>query len=211
MHNSTLFFRDGDPFWTLRDQVIPELSKRRNRILQIWSAGCSTGQEAYSLAMMTESHPALRDWKVTIHASDLEEPVLRQAEVGSYTASEVRWIPEPLLNRYFVRRGANFTAGPDVRRGVKFSMFDLSGQWPDSPQMDVIFARNVLIYVKNQEKVIQRIREKLAPDGYLFVGLGPLASPQLEDFWEGFSPRFSPKSCCFVRDDFPGSSEGRNS
>lgn len=176
--NETAFFRDKHPFDTIQESLLPEILSRResSRSLRFWSGACSTGQEAYSLAMIVRQHvPRLGDWDVRIVASDLSESVLDKARSGCYTQLEVnRGLPAPLLVRYFEQNGLEWNVVDELREMIVFQRINLIKSWPQLPKMDLILLRNVLIYMKPPEKktVLARIRSLLDPDGYLILGCG---------------------------------------
>jgi len=172
----TSFFRDVHPFRTLKDVLIPELiAKRRStQNLFIWSAACSSGQEAYSIAMLLREHfPELAGWYVRILASDLSSKMVERAGYGSYSQLEInRGVPSNLLAKYFFREGVNWRVQEEVRRMVEFREINLTQALPPFPNVDIIFLRNVLIYFDEQTRleILERLARRLKPDGYLFVG-----------------------------------------
>ncbi len=184
--NETSFFRDVHPFEALRDEVLPAaVAASGGRRLRLWSAAASTGQEAYSLAMLVQGHfPQVAD--VTILATDLSRDVLARAAAGRFTQMEVnRGLPAALLVRHFQRVGAEYVVNEPLRRRVEFRQLNLSRPWPSLPQMDVVLLRNVLIYfdapVKRQ--VLSQVSRVLAPGGVLFLG-GAETTYGLDDGWE---------------------------
>jgi chemotaxis protein methyltransferase CheR len=174
--NETSFFRDTHPFELLREEVLPALARTRaiQRTLNIWSAAASTGQEAYSIAMTLREHCAqLATWDVSILGTDLSREVLDKAREGRYAQIEVnRGLPVSLLVKYFDRAGPAWRVKPDLQRGVEFRQLNLMLPFPVLPRMDVVFLRNVLIYFDADTKrdVLTRVRNTMAPDGYLFLG-----------------------------------------
>ena len=175
-NNETWFFRDLHPFEALKQQLLPELIARRSivRRLNIWSAASSSGQEAYSLAMMLEDNfPELRGWTVRIHGTDISTAILNRARSGRYSQMEVnRGLPAAMLTRHFRREGLDWVIKENIRSRVTFESMNLSLPWPAMPPMDVIMLRNVLIYfeVPVKKQILARIRTILQPDGYLFLG-----------------------------------------
>jgi chemotaxis protein methyltransferase CheR len=174
--NETSFFRDVHPFESLREDVLPDLLEKRaaTRTLRIWSAAASTGQEAYTIAMTLREHfPQLHAWNVSILGTDLSGEVIERANEGRYAQIEVnRGLPAPMLVKYFERVGPAWRVTAELRRLVEFRQMNLTTAWPVLPRMDVVFLRNVLIYFDTPTKqaVLQRVRQVLAPDGYLFLG-----------------------------------------
>jgi chemotaxis protein methyltransferase CheR len=174
--NETSFFRDIHPFETLRTRVLPELLARgRGRTpLQIWSAAASTGQEAYSIAMvLREDFPELVAADTRILATDINTAVLERVREGLYSQLEVsRGLPAPQMLRHFDKVGMEWRARPDLRRMIDSQQMNLATTWPAIPTMDVVFMRNVLIYFDTDVKkaILGRIRKVLARGGYLFLG-----------------------------------------
>lgn len=172
----TSFFRDVHPFESLREVVLPELISRRRslRTLRIWSAACSSGQEPYSIAiLLRESFPELEAWDVRILASDVSRAMIERARAGRYTQLEInRGLPTALLLRYFERDGLFWRAVEPIRRMVELREINLTRPLPPLPAMDLIFLRNVLIYFgpEARRRILERVLERLAPDGYLLVG-----------------------------------------
>jgi len=176
MTHETSFFRDRAPFETLR-QILPELLERRSvsRHLTIWSAAASTGQEAYSLAMLLEEHfrPRLAGWRVRILATDISDVVLEQARTGSYGALEMaRGLPDDYRQKYFVPLLGRWSISQDCRKLVEFRQFNLAAPWQGIPACDIVFLRNVLIYfdIPTRARIIEQVRGVLRPDGCLFIG-----------------------------------------
>ena len=174
--NETSFYRDIHPFEALRQTIIPQIIKNRSaqKSLNIWSAACSTGQEAYSIAMLLrENFPELNNWTVRIVGTDLSEEVLQKARAGRFSQIEMnRGLPATLLTKYFVRDGLNWELTPQIRSLVTFSKLNLIERWPPLPPYDVVFLRNVLIYFSPATKrmILEKIRASMAPQAVLFLG-----------------------------------------
>jgi chemotaxis protein methyltransferase CheR len=176
--NETSFFRDINPFDALRSEVLPELIQRRQqeRTLNIWSNGCSSGQEIYSIAMLIREHfqPQLANWRVRLIATDLSSSMLKRAQLGDFNHTEVnRGLPLQLLLKYFEKRGMCWQIKEEIRRSVEFKEINLIERWPATlPTMDIVFLRNVLIYFDptTKEQVLKRTRQQMRPDSYLFLG-----------------------------------------
>jgi len=174
--NETSFYRDIHPFEGLRTTILPDLLQKKtaSRTLTIWSAACSTGQEAYSIAMLLqESFPELSSWKVQIHGTDLSDDVLEKARVARFSQIEMnRGLPAALLTKYFRREGVHWELVPQIRNMVSFSKLNLIERWPVLPVMDVVFLRNVLIYFSPETKksILEKIRAAMSPHGVLFLG-----------------------------------------
>jgi chemotaxis protein methyltransferase CheR len=174
--SETMFFRDVRPFELLRTIVLPELAKKSaaERGINLWCAACSTGQEPYSVAMLIREHfPALLGWSLRIIASDISRDVLARARQGSYSQLEVnRGLRAPLLLKYFTKKDDRWQLKEEVRRMVEFMEINLVEPWPAMPLMDIIFMRNVLIYVgvDTKKAVLTKVRRALTPDGVLLLG-----------------------------------------
>ncbi|MBI4396258.1 MAG: protein-glutamate O-methyltransferase CheR [Elusimicrobia bacterium] len=174
--NETLFFRDIYPYEAMRTTVIPDLIKKRatEHRLTIWSAGCSSGQEPYSIAMLLREYFShLNGWSIKIIASDLSKEILARAQDGRYSQFEVnRGLPAPLLVKYFHQNGVEWQIKDEIRRMVEFSDVNLADGWPLFLSVDVLFMRNVLIYfsIDTRKEILARVRKTLRPDGFLFLG-----------------------------------------
>jgi chemotaxis protein methyltransferase CheR len=174
-NNETWFFRDFHPFEALREQIVPALMKSRAdiRTLRFWSAAASSGQEAYSIAMLLKEHFAVPNWNFAILATDISSSVLARAAQGRYSRMEVnRGLPASLLTKYFVSAGLDWQLLPSIREAVEFRACNLAEPWVNIPKMDVVFLRNVLIYfeVESRKRILSRLRAVLQPDGVLFLG-----------------------------------------
>ncbi len=187
--NETSFFRDHHPFEALQHRLLPELIAARGseRRLRFWSNACSSGQEAYSLAMLLAEHfPGLRGWDVSILATDLSRDMVRRTQQGSYGQLEMnRGLPAPLLVKYFDRQGTRWQVRPDLRRWVQARELNLMEPWPALPRFDVIFLRNVLIYfdLDTKRTILRRARQALRADGYLLLGSAE-TTVMVDDAWE---------------------------
>ena len=173
----TSFFRDFYPFEVLRDQVIPELVRKRRdttRMLNIWSGACSSGQEPLSVAMvLRQTIPDIEDWTVQLLASDLSGAMVERARQGVFKQLEVnRGLPARLLVQYFDQRGSSWWAKDEVKRMVTYFQQNLDREWTRIPQVDLLFLRNVLIYfdVETRRRILRKVRRHLRPDGYLIMG-----------------------------------------
>jgi chemotaxis protein methyltransferase CheR len=178
--NLTAFFREPTHFEFLRQELIPRLGHRRGaagRRLWVWSAGCSTGEEPYSLALcLLDALPNPTSWDLKILATDISTRALESARRGVYKADRLSGVPRPVLTRYF-QRGLNEWAGyfrvkPEVRRLIEFRHSNLLQGPPQAGPFEVIFCRNVMIYFdsETQERVIGIFQDQLRPEGCLFIG-----------------------------------------
>lgn len=174
--NETFWFRDQAQFTLLQTRLLPELSRRRRfRTLRIWSAGCSTGQEPYSIAMC--AHEALRSGNLPrahlrIVGTDLSQSVLETAQTGSFSDLDLsRGLTESMKQRYFLADENGWKVKPEIAQLVKFQPFNLLKPFTVLGMFDLIFCRNVLIYFSPEIKrdILQRMAETLEPGGCLFL------------------------------------------
>ncbi len=174
--NETLFFRDGRPFDHLRDVTLPMLhgSRPRGIPLRIWSAAASTGQEAYSLAMLiSEMGAALAGRSIEIVGTDIAREPLARGEQGLYSQFEVqRGLPARLLVKYFKKEDTGWRINRQLRDMVRFREWNLLSDLSGLGRFDVIFCRNVLIYFDQPTKArtLDAISRQLAPDGVVYLG-----------------------------------------
>jgi chemotaxis protein methyltransferase CheR len=175
--NKTEFFREPHHFDWLRRVIIPEVKSRAQasgvRKVRIWSAGCSTGQEPYSIAMVLAEELGLSGWDVRILASDIDTNVLKEADEGAYDDDAIVGIPEALQHKYLERDGSKLRIAAPVRQLVTFRRVNLiEPTWSIRARFDVIFCRNVTIYFdqETQERLYERFVKQLEPHGYLVSG-----------------------------------------
>lgn len=173
--NETLFFRDIHPFELLKEKILPELINKRGkkRVLSIWCAAASSGQEPYTIAMLLkELGYALNGWTIEFIASDISEKILAKAREGVYSQLEVnRGLPMPYLLKYFDKEGAGWRIKQELRDMVHYRKINIINSWPIS-NVDIVFMRNVLIYfdLETKKEIFNRLTTTLARDGYLFLG-----------------------------------------
>ena len=186
--NKTSFFREAEHFHFLGTTVLPALEARwrsGRAAARIWSAGCSSGEEPYTIAMvLREQLGAEHAAAARVLATDISTRVLDRARAATYTTETLADVPRDLAGRHF-RRAATAGAGPQgppgerphevvaaTRALVRFARLNLMGDWPMRGPFDVIFCRNVMIYFDRptQERLVQRFASLLAPGGYLLVG-----------------------------------------
>jgi chemotaxis protein methyltransferase CheR len=174
--NESFFFRDVKPFEAFRTAMLPKLREARAevRTLRIWSAACSHGQEAYSLAMtLDEQRAQLEGWRIEIVATDIAEQVMARAREGLYSQFEVqRGLPIRMLTKHFAKEGDNWRLSPAIRGMVTFRSFNLLDDPKPLGRFDVVFCRNVLIYFDppTKARVLSGVARQLAPDGFLVLG-----------------------------------------
>ncbi|MCW2953315.1 MAG: methyltransferase, CheR-type with sensor, partial [Conexibacter sp.] len=173
--NVTGFFRDADAWEYLAQEIVPKLLVLRptDAPLRIWSAGCSSGEEAYTVAIVLAEALGRQQFldRVKIYATDVDEEALATARHGSYSADQVAVLPQPLLERYFDRAGTRFRFNADLRRTVIFGRNDLVQDAPIS-RIDLLLCRNTLMYfnAETQARILGRFNFSLDPNGYLFLG-----------------------------------------
>ena len=181
--NETHFFREPRHFELLQKVIFPEWAKdaeccRRPRRIRVWSAGCSTGQEPYSLAITLLAHfPPEHGWEIQIIATDISTKALEIAQRGIWPLGSAREIPEAYLKQFMLKGiredAGKMKANPEIRALVRFFRLNLNdASYPFQGKFDLIFCRNVLIYFdrESRSRIISHMREYLSPQGYLFVG-----------------------------------------
>lgn len=202
--NETSFFRDSKPFDLLRTELLPHMinARRQARTLRFWSAACSSGQEAYSMAMlMREYFPILVGWDIRIEATDICAEIVERAKAGRFHRIEInRGLPARFIIKYFNKVGEDWEIKPEVSKLCTFREANLCGaQFPfarATDRFDVIFLRNVMLYLSadTRKALLARIHRVLEPDGLLFLG----ASEQPADpsLW---SPVLAGGTCYFKK------------
>ena len=174
--NESFFFRDDKPFQHFRAQALARLVAARpaGSTLRIWSAAASSGQEAYSLAMiLNEARIVLGDRRVEIIGTDIAREQLSRARDGLYTQFEVqRGLPVQLLMKYFRKEDSNWRLSDPIRTMVQFREWNLLGDLRPLGRFDIVFCRNVLIYFDQATKarVLDAIAAQMPPDGLLYLG-----------------------------------------
>ncbi len=175
--NETSFFRDSRPFELLRTELLPALieARRPRRSLRFWSAACSTGQEAYSLAMLLREHfSMLAGWNMRIEGTDISHEVVGRAQHGMYHRIEInRGLPARHVVRYFDHVGEDWMVRPEIRQLCNFRQANLCHPpLPFQDRFDVIFLRNVMLYFSQETRrvLLSGVHRLLAPDGILFLG-----------------------------------------
>jgi len=178
----TSFFRTNSHFTAIKRVVIPDLLSRKKKDrhrLRVWSAGCATGEEAYSLAMTFHQEIGdLHEWDFQVLGTDINSQAVRRAREGSYKEKDIRRVPKTLQDRYFTRVGSEHIVDDKLKNLVLFRTLNLN-EWAASagfegvePGLDLVFCENVIIYFARPmiEQVIQRFHNILSPGGYLFLG-----------------------------------------
>lgn len=198
--NETAFFRDRKMFDALRETIVPRLieANSADRMLRIWSAASSTGQEAYSLTMLLCEHfPNLVDWDVKIIGTDNSQQVIEYARHGRYLRLEVnRGLPARKLVKYLMRDGEEWEVLPKLKSMCNFQYADLCAPLPRLPLFDLVLLRNVLLYFSRPSRstVFRSVHRQMAPGAYLVLG----ASEQAEDSTDLFQAERA-RECYFYR------------
>jgi chemotaxis protein methyltransferase CheR len=188
LNNETYFFRDRAPFDLLARHALPQLATRRDstKRIRIWSAGCSTGQEVYSLAMLFAEDPAKwRGWTVDVLGTDVSSTVVDRARAGTYSQFEVqRGLGINQTIRWFEERDDGWRAVEEIRKSVRFQVHNLLESAPHPGEFDIVLCRNVLLYLTGDKRrmAFDRIASALAPDGWLMLGAGETVIGQTERF-----------------------------
>jgi chemotaxis protein methyltransferase CheR len=188
LNNETYFFRDRAPFDVIDRNVLPQLatSRAQSKRLRIWSAGCSTGQEAFSLAMIfAENADQWRGWTVDILGTDVSSGCVDRARAGAYSQFEVqRGLGIGQMIKWFEEGADGWRAVEALRRPVRFQVHNLLEPPPHPGGFDIVLCRNVLLYLSIEKKTLafERIAAALAPDGWLMLGAGETVIGQTTRF-----------------------------
>jgi chemotaxis protein methyltransferase CheR len=178
LNNETYFFRDRAPFDTLQRVALPELAQRRasKKRLRIWSAGCSSGQEVYSLSMLFAEQPEQwRGWTIDILGTDVSTGCVDRARNGAYTQFEVqRGLGINQMIKWFEESADGWRAVEPLRKPIRFQVHNLLEPAPHPGDFDIVLCRNVLLYLSPEKKTLafERIASAMAPDGWLMLGAG---------------------------------------
>ena len=187
--NESQFFRDTKPFDLLRDKMLPALLAARGakRRLRIWSAACSSGQEAYSIAILLQETAALNGWAIEIVGTDISTDMVERAKAGVYSSFEIqRGMPAKLLVKHFGRAGDKWQITEPIRRAVQFRRHNLLHDAMALGTFDVVFCRNVLIYfdIPTKAKVLAAVHRQMPADGYLVLGAAETVLGVTEMFYQ---------------------------
>lgn len=167
--SETFFFRDVKPFLTLRDDILPSLTKKKK--IRIWCAGAASGQEPYSIAMLLKDKGCTAD----IIGTDISTTILDDARRGDYSQADVqRGLPVQMLMKYFQQKGTSWILKDDIKKMVTFKYFNLLDSMGQMGTFDLIFCRHVLCHFEDKTRtdVLMRLSLQLADGGYLFLGKG---------------------------------------
>ena len=185
--NETYFFREPAQYDAVKTVLLRDLKEQRSgtRKLSFWSAASSTGQEAYTLAMML-SEFGLTDWNLQISGTDLNQQMVDRARAGKYLQIEVnRGLPSPYLVKYFRRQGVDWQLNDAIRKMVRFEQFDLRHKMKAFGPFDLVFIRNVLVYfdAPTRRQILREIHGTLFRGGWLLLGSAEVPSG-LDDIFE---------------------------
>jgi chemotaxis protein methyltransferase CheR len=191
--NETYFFRNSAQVKAFSEMMLPEIIRRQQNKLfkriKIWSAACSSGEEAYTLAMLTSEVLGceVAEYQPLILATDIDPAAIREAEAGCYGGRAMANVPPAYLSRYFRPRDGRYEVADSLRQMIAFKVLNFADQAAMASQinMDVIFCRNVLIYFDSdfRRRVVNHLFESLKPGGYLVIG----HSESLRGIYDGFA------------------------
>jgi len=205
--NETSFFRNPPQLKVFKDNVLKEIvetqRKKGDKRIRIWSAGCSTGEEPYTMAMQISEvlGSELSSWNVKITANDLSEGVLASARRGVYTEYALRTTPPEMLRKYFVEADGRYTINSDLKQFINFGQINLSDrmQLKRVERSNIVFCRNVIIYFDDEmkKKVIGSFYDNLLPGGYLLIG----HSESLHNISRAFKPTHYPGAIIYRKEE----------
>ena len=200
--NETLWFRDSSPFEALKFKIFPELidAKMKSAVpkkFRVWSAACSTGQEAYSIAMtFADTVADFESWDFQVVGTDVSPSAVNTAQQGLYSQLEVsRGLDQKHLSGYFLRQGTNYRVNEILQSRCDFQVRNLLKPLSDLGTFDVIFCRNVSIYFTRRDRdlMFKRLGKMLTPGGWLFTGSGE----SLADLGPNWSPKQHCRAICY--------------
>lgn len=174
--NETYFFREQNQLRAFSEEILEEIREknRDKKTLRLWSAGCSTGEEPYTIAMLISEKGNFNGWDIEIHGSDINQRVLQTARRGIYRKNSFRTTEPYFIKKYFIEEDGSWRINDSVRKNVNFSCLNLLDSFKTRflGKMDVIFCRNVLIYFDSasRRRVIENFYDRLADGGYLLLG-----------------------------------------
>lgn len=174
--NYTYFYREENHFKYLTETILPyEEKTNKTKSLNIWSAGCSSGEEPYTIAMILDDYFKLgiSQWKININATDISENVLSKAREGIYSAESIKKLPESFKKRYLTKiNDDKYQVTPEIKKYITFKVFNLMDPVIDKNKYHFVFLRNVMIYFDSETKIniVNKLYDALRPDGYLMIG-----------------------------------------
>ena len=186
--NYTYFMREDKHYRFMTEKALPELAPAiRDRDLRIWSAGCSSGEEPYTTAMVLSEYFGAQknEWDLTVLATDISKKVLAEAKRGVYPADKLTNLSKEMKLKYFKKlTDEEYQVSPGLAKGVQFGVFNLMEPFPFKKKFHIIFCRNVMIYfnAKTRAELAERYYDALLPGGYLFIGLSETLANQRTRF-----------------------------
>jgi chemotaxis protein methyltransferase CheR len=174
--NETYFFREQNQLKAFSEEILEELKTVNSdrKTLRVWSAGCSTGEEPYTIAMLINERGHFNGWDIEIHGSDINQRVLQTARRGVYRRNSFRTTEPYFMSKYFIEEDGSFKISDAAKKHVNFNYLNLLDPFKSKflGKMDVIFCRNVLIYFDNasRRRVIENFHDRLVDGGYLLLG-----------------------------------------
>lgn len=192
--NVTEFMRDKTPFIFFKDKLIADIIERKQKsqsnLVRFWSAGCSNGEEPYSIGICAkEGFP--EDWNISIYATDIDEKCLSNASEGVYCKDKIQNLDRILRHKYFEKSEDNFKVKNIQNLTYRFKKYDLTNNSPISKHFDTVFCRNVMIYFNETQKIkmISNFHESLTKGGYLIIGKSETMPPEVRSLFEPVSLR----------------------
>ncbi|MFH2146130.1 MAG: protein-glutamate O-methyltransferase CheR [Candidatus Omnitrophota bacterium] len=176
--NVSEFFRNPETFFAVRDKVIPELIRRKrlkgSKVIKIWSAGCATGEEPYSIAILLKEifKGENASFQANIYATDIDEEALQKARAGRYKRTALRELSSEQIEKNFIKESEEYySISPELKTNIKFVYHNMIAE-PKFNKIDLIFCRNVIIYFNKslQRQVYENFHKILAEDGYIVAG-----------------------------------------
>ncbi len=205
--NETSFYRNPPQLKVFEEKVLPEIlddqRKKRTKTLRIWSAGCSTGEEPYTLGIILHEvlGPEISTWNIKITANDLSENVLQSARAGVYTEYALRTTPKEIVEKWFIPQDGKFQIRPEVKKLVSFGPINLSDrmQMKRVERSHAVFCRNVIIYFDDEMKklVISSFYDNLLAGGFLIIG----HSESLHNISRAFKPVHHPGAIIYRKEE----------
>jgi chemotaxis protein methyltransferase CheR len=205
--NETSFYRNPPQLAAFQDVILPSILEKKKKAghkrLHIWSAGCSTGEEPYTLAIILREvlKSEITAWNVRITANDLSESVLAAARRGVYSDYSLRTTPKEIIKKYFIEEAGRFKIHQELKTLITFGQLNLNdrAQVTTVPRSDIIFCRNVIIYFDDpmKKKVIRSFYDNLMPGGTLFIG----HSESLHQISRAFKPTHHPGSIVYFKEE----------
>lgn len=173
--NYTYFYREESHFEYISKIILPHMEKEnRSKVLNIWSAGCSSGEEPYTIAMVLDDYFKYNasQWKIQILATDISNNVLSKAKEGIYSEESLKRLPQAYKKRYFKSLGDTYEVIPEIKKYIIFKELNLMDNILEKNKYDIVFLRNVMIYFNSETKVqiVNKIYEATKLGGYLLIG-----------------------------------------